>query len=27
MPLGVLREIIRHGGEAVAGFYQQKVGN
>src|SRR3954471_11899334 len=27
MPLGVLREIIRHGGEAVAGFYQDKVGN
>src|SRR5256885_4292814 len=27
MPLGVLREIIRHGGEAVAGFYQEKVGN
>jgi hypothetical protein len=26
MPLGVLREIIRHGGEAVAGFYQEKVG-
>src|SRR5207237_6762733 len=25
MPLGVLREIIRHGGEAVAGFYQEKV--
>src|SRR5258707_5644064 len=25
MPLGVLREIIRHGGEAVAGFYQAKV--
>jgi polyhydroxyalkanoate synthesis repressor PhaR len=25
MPLGVLREIIRHGGEAVAGFYQDKV--
>jgi polyhydroxyalkanoate synthesis regulator phasin len=22
-----LREIIRHGGEAVAGFYQEKVGN
>ena len=27
MPLGVLREIIRHGGEAVAGFYQEKVGS
>ncbi len=27
MPLGVLREIIRHGGEAVAGFYQEKAGN
>ena len=27
MPLGVLREIIRHGGEAVAGFYQEKTGN
>ena len=27
MPLGVLREIIRHGGEAVAGFYQDKVGS
>ena len=27
MPLGVLREIIRHGGEAVAGFYQAKTGN
>jgi polyhydroxyalkanoate synthesis repressor PhaR len=27
MPLGVLREIIRHGGEAVAGFYQEKVQN
>src|SRR5207253_900680 len=27
MPLGVLREIIRHGGEAVAVFYQDKVGN
>ena len=26
MPLGVLREIIRHGGEAVAGFYNEKVG-
>ena len=26
MPLGVLREIIRHGGEAVAGFYQEKLG-
>jgi polyhydroxyalkanoate synthesis repressor PhaR len=26
MPLGMLREIIRHGGEAVAGFYQEKVG-
>jgi polyhydroxyalkanoate synthesis repressor PhaR len=26
MPLGVLREIIRHGGEAVAGFYQEKAG-
>jgi polyhydroxyalkanoate synthesis repressor PhaR len=25
MPLGVLREIIRHGGDAVAGFYQEKV--
>src|ERR1700687_4492936 len=25
MPLGVLREIIRHGGEAVAEFYQDKV--
>src|SRR5947209_17953959 len=25
MPLGVLREIIRPGGEAVAGFYQAKV--
>src|SRR5260370_11246782 len=24
MPLGVLREIIRHGGEAVAGVYQAK---
>jgi len=27
MPLGVLREIIRHGGEAVAVFYQDKVGS
>jgi polyhydroxyalkanoate synthesis repressor PhaR len=27
MPLGVLREIILHGGEAVAGFYQEKVQN
>src|SRR5436309_9444411 len=27
MPLGVLREIIRHGGEAVAGFYQEEVQN
>src|SRR5258708_24289154 len=27
MPLGVLREIIRHGGEAVAGFYQEKAGS
>src|SRR5881398_1524968 len=27
MPLGVLREIIRHGGEAVTGFYQEKVGS
>jgi polyhydroxyalkanoate synthesis repressor PhaR len=27
MPLGMLREIIRHGGEAVAVFYQDKVGN
>jgi polyhydroxyalkanoate synthesis repressor PhaR len=27
MPLGVLREIIRHGGEAVAVFYQDKLGN
>src|SRR3954466_10583307 len=27
MPLGVLREIIRHGGEAVAGFYAEKAGN
>jgi polyhydroxyalkanoate synthesis repressor PhaR len=26
MPLGVLREIIRHGGDAVAGFYNEKVG-
>src|SRR5256886_11977910 len=26
MPLGVLREIIRHGGEAVTGFYQEKAG-
>ena len=26
MPLGVLREIIRHGGDAVAGFYNAKVG-
>ena len=26
MPLGVLREIIRHGGEAVASFYQEKTG-
>ncbi len=26
MPLGVLREIIRHGGEAVAGFYAEKAG-
>ena len=26
MPLGVLREIIRHGGEAMAGFYQEKAG-
>lgn len=26
MPLGVLREIIRHGGEAVASFYQEKAG-
>ncbi len=26
MPLGVLREIIRHGGEAVASFYQAKTG-
>src|SRR3989442_5534286 len=26
MPLGVLREIIRHGGEAVSGFYQGKLG-
>jgi len=26
MPLAVLREIIRHGGEAVAGFYQEKAG-
>src|SRR3989442_13603101 len=25
MPLGVLREIIRHGGEAVAGFYAEKA--
>ena len=25
MPLGVLREIIRHGGDAVAGFYNEKV--
>src|SRR5512144_1882667 len=25
MPLRVLREIIQHGGEAVAGFYQDKV--
>ncbi len=27
MPLGVLREIIRHGGEAVAGFYAEKAGS
>ena len=27
MPLGVLREIIRHGGEAVAVFYQDKLGS
>ena len=26
MPLGALREIIRHGGEAVAGFYAEKAG-
>jgi polyhydroxyalkanoate synthesis repressor PhaR len=26
MPLGMLREIIRHGGDAVTGFYQDKVG-
>src|ERR1700687_6493222 len=26
MPLGGVREIIRHGGEAVAGFYQEKAG-
>src|SRR5258707_2850896 len=26
MPLGVLREIIRHGGGAGAGFYQGKAG-
>ena len=26
MPLGVLREIIRHGGDAVAGFYAEKAG-
>ena len=26
MPLSVLREIIRHGGEAVAGFYAEKAG-
>ena len=26
MPLGVLREIIRSGGDAVAGFYNAKVG-
>src|SRR5437762_268883 len=26
MPLGVLREISRHGGEAVTGFYQEKAG-
>ena len=26
MPLGVLREIIRNGGEAVAGFYAEKAG-
>ena len=26
MPLGVLREIIRHGGEAVEGFYAEKAG-
>ena len=25
MPLGALREIIRHGGEAFASFYQEKV--
>src|SRR5438270_8105076 len=27
MPLGVLREIIRHGGAAVAVFYQDKAGS
>lgn len=27
MPLGVLREIIRNGGEAVAGFYAEKAGS
>ena len=27
MPLGVLREIIRHGAEGVAGFYQEKAGS
>ena len=26
MPLGFLREIIRNGGDAVTGFYQEKVG-
>jgi polyhydroxyalkanoate synthesis repressor PhaR len=25
MPLGALREIIRHGGESLASFYQEKV--
>jgi len=27
MPLGFLREIIRNGGDAVTGFYQEKVGS
>jgi polyhydroxyalkanoate synthesis regulator phasin len=25
MPLGALREIIRHGGESLASFYQERV--
>jgi polyhydroxyalkanoate synthesis repressor PhaR len=26
MPLGMLREIVRHGGDAMVGFYTEKVG-